>query len=76
MKLFIDTGPLLARYMAQDAYHTRALAIWKKISAAPCLTSNHVLDEALTLLARRAAYAFAAARAENILQFLGFGDPL
>ena len=32
-----------------------------------CYTSNFVLDETFTLLARRASYAFAAQRARNIL---------
>ena len=50
MMLFIDTGPFLARYLAGDAYHTRALSIWKKISSKPCFTSNHILDETLTML--------------------------
>ncbi len=64
--VFIDTGAFLARYLARDAYHARALSVWKRLASTPCFTSNQVLDETVTLLARRAGYAFAASRAENI----------
>jgi predicted nucleic acid-binding protein len=64
--LFIDTGAFLARYLANDAHHGRAVSLWKKVSGQPLFTSNHVLGETLTLLARRAGYAFAAERAEAI----------
>ena len=64
--LFVDTGAFLARYLGQDAYHRRAVAFWKKLARARLFTSNHVLDETLTLLARRAGNQFAADRAENI----------
>lgn len=66
--IYIDTGPFLARYLEADQHHTQALKLWDKIKAKnlKCSTSNFVLDEAFTLLARRAGYAFAAARARNI----------
>ena len=63
--LFIDTGAFLARYLARDANHGRAAALWEEISDRPCFTSNHVLDETFTLLGRRSTYTFAAARAER-----------
>lgn len=67
--IFIDTGAFLARYLEQDQYHAVALASWERLqgSAAPCATSNLVLSETFTLLARRAGYDFAAARARLIL---------
>jgi uncharacterized protein len=52
--------------LSNDAYHPRASAVWKKLSDGPLFTSNHVLDETLTLLARRAGIRFAADRAENM----------
>jgi len=58
----------LARYCASDQYHHRALKAWKKIEKEErrCFTSNFVLDETLTLLARRTDYRFAAARGQAI----------
>lgn len=67
--IFIDTGPFLARYVAADQHHARAAAAWPGLlsSKARRFTSNFVLDETFTLLARRAGYTFAAQRARNIL---------
>lgn len=66
--IFIDTGAFLARYLPSDQFHEKAKAGWKRLSAAGerCLTSSFVLDETLTLLARRASYDFAAGRARAI----------
>ena len=63
--IFIDTGPFLARYLEKDQYHGRALEAWSRLekSRERCCTSNYVLDELFTLLARRAAYGFAATKA-------------
>lgn len=63
--IYIDTGAFLSRYVANDQYHHRAVKAWKRIARerTRCFTSNFVLDETLTLLARRAGYAFAAERA-------------
>jgi uncharacterized protein len=62
--IFIDTGAFLGRYIARDQCHKRALRVWKQLEKRSdrCVTSNFVLDETLTLLARRATYAFAAER--------------
>ena len=67
--IFIDTGAFLARYLEQDQYHVVSLASWERLrgSASPCATSNLVLSETFTLLARRAGYDFAATRARLIL---------
>jgi len=64
--VFVDTGPFLARYLSNDAYHQRAVTMWKRLRREPLVTSNHVLDETLTLLARRAGGRFAADRGDNI----------
>lgn len=65
---FIDTGAFLARYLPGDQHHKTATALWNKIHTTPepCATSNFVLDETFTLLARRASYAFAAEKARLI----------
>lgn len=66
--IFIDTGAFIARYLERDQYHEEAVSFWKRLSATSerCFTSNFVLDETFTLLARRAGYGFAAERAHNI----------
>ncbi|HEX4343411.1 MAG TPA: PIN domain-containing protein, partial [Verrucomicrobiae bacterium] len=66
--IFIDTGAFLARYLSRDQYHKAALPVWEKIRVARerCVTSNFVLDETFTLLARRASHAFAAEKARII----------
>jgi predicted nucleic acid-binding protein len=68
--IFIDTGALLARYLANDQHHKAAMASWDKIRIAreACITSNFVLDETFTLLARRASYTFAAEKARIIYE--------
>ena len=66
--IFIDTGAFLGRYLANDQHHKTALPLWEKIRVARerCVTSNFVLDETFTLLARRASYPFAAEKARVI----------
>jgi len=66
--IYIDTGPFLARHLSKDQCHDQARAFWHSIrkKSDTCVTSNFVLDEAFTLLARRAGYSFATQRARNI----------
>ncbi len=65
---FIDTGAFLARHLSHDQYHQSAVAVWEELGSRKenCFTSNFVIDEMLTLLARRAGYDFAVQRAKNI----------
>jgi len=67
--IYIDTGAFFARYVVKDQHHTSAVRSWHELeqSGVRCSTSNFVLDETFTLLARRTTYAFAADRARNIL---------
>ncbi len=67
--LFIDTGAFLARYVDRDQHHAVARACWEQLGSDSrrLITSNFVLDETFTLLARRAGYPFAASRAREIL---------
>lgn len=54
--LFIDTGAFYARYVSRDDFHQEAVALWEKIRKNPphpCLTTNFVLSEFITLLAYR-----------------------
>ena len=66
--IFIDTGAFVARYVERDQYNAEAMACWAEIekTAIPCLTSSHVLSEALTLLARRTTHSLAVGRARLI----------
>ena len=56
------------RYISSDQYHGRVVNAWKRLTVTgeACLTCNFVLDETITLLARRAGYPFAAERARAI----------
>jgi uncharacterized protein len=67
--IFVDTGPLIARHVERDQFHESAVAHWLEVEASGrrCFTSNFVLCEAITLLARRTTYEFAAARAESLM---------
>lgn len=66
--IFVDTGAFVARHLRHDQYHAQALATWRRLetSRERCLTSNFVLDETLTLLARRADTRFAAGIARRL----------
>jgi predicted nucleic acid-binding protein len=66
--IFVDTGAFLARHVQRDQHHQTAVAAWQQLAVErlPTYTSNFVLDEAITLLARRTTYAFAAERATRI----------
>lgn len=65
--IYIDTSAFLARYLKKDNFHKRGVAAWKRLPQEHCFTSNFVLDETFTLLARWAGYEFAAAKARRIL---------
>ena len=62
---FVDTGPFLALHLAKDQYHDLALRKWRKHGPL-AVSSNHVIDELATILARRAGYLFAADCVSNI----------
>lgn len=68
--IFIDTGAFLARYIERDQYHDAATDHWQTLhnDRRQCFTSNFVLDETITLLARRSSYEFAAERARNLFE--------
>lgn len=72
--IFVDTGAFIARYDHADQHHLDAMAIWNKLAkgSTRLLTSNFVLDETFTLIARRAGYAFAATTARAIYDSAAF----
>ena len=63
--IFIDTGAFLAKYLAKDQYYARSIEIWEELTKTKIklFTSNFIIDETLTLLARQAGNKFAADRA-------------
>jgi len=66
--IFVDTGAFISRYIAKDQYHSLSIGFWNhvKLSGERLFTSNFVIDEALTYIARHANYSFAAEIGENI----------
>jgi predicted nucleic acid-binding protein len=66
--IFIDTGAFLARYIQRDQHHDAATEHWMTLRKhrRQCFTSNFVIDETITLLARRSTYQFAAERVRNL----------
>jgi predicted nucleic acid-binding protein len=65
--IFIDTGAFIARYLVRDQHHQDGVSYWRSLqnSGRRCFTTNFVLDETITFLARRATYQFAAERADR-----------
>ena len=59
--IFIDTGAFVARVLASDQFHKQSQQSWTKMAKMfhSAYTSNFVINETLTLLARRIDYAFA-----------------
>lgn len=65
--IFIDTGPFLAKYIKNDQYHSLAVEKWKMVKKEnKVFTSNHVIDEAITLLSRKTDFYFAFEKAKRI----------
>ena len=58
--VFVDTSAFVARNVSRDPYYPNASVIWNELEETPLLTTNHVLEETLTLLARRIGYALAS----------------
>ena len=67
--LFVDTGAFIGRYVATDQHHAAAAALWREIASkrTRLFTSNFVIDETATNLARIAGYEFAAGVARGLL---------
>jgi uncharacterized protein len=61
-RLFVDTGAFLAREIAGDQYNAIASRGWDEIQNGlyQVFSSEHILDESATLIARRTSYAWAA----------------
>ncbi len=70
--IFIDTGAFVGRFLKKDQYNEEATLRWTRLSnlREVCFNSNFILDETVTLLARRAGYQFAAERARQLYSSL------
>jgi uncharacterized protein len=66
--IFVDSGAFVGRYLRNDQYHSQAVQIWDELtrSRERFVTSNFILDEVFTQLARKAGYTFAAEKARRI----------
>lgn len=62
ISLFVDTGAFVAKEIAGDQFHRVAREGWNEVErrGLRLVSSEHVLDESATLIARRSNYAFAA----------------
>ncbi len=69
-KIFIDTGAYFARFYKRDQHHNQSLTIWSRLEreGIVAITSNHVIDELATLLARRTSYEFSAEKISKIYE--------
>jgi uncharacterized protein len=61
-RIFIDTGAFLAKEIAADQHHAAATRCWSEAAGLRyrLFSSEHVLDETTTLLARRTSYPWAS----------------
>jgi predicted nucleic acid-binding protein len=66
--IFVDTGAFIARYFKRDQHHAEAIPIWERIEQRKdwLCTSNFVLDELATYLARKSNYLFAAQKIQAL----------
>ncbi len=67
-KVFIDTGAYYAAFFKRDQYREQALKVWQQLKQADVrtYTTNHIIDELATHLARTADYSFSAVKIEEI----------
>ena len=68
--IFIDTGAFIAKYVLADQFHVKSVHMWSELEKkkVKIVTSNFILDETLTLLARQTNYDFSAKIARIIYQ--------
>jgi predicted nucleic acid-binding protein len=66
MATFVDTGPWYASVVPTDPQHAAVLD-WHRKNIEPIITTDYVIDEALTLLRARGEYARAIALGRNLI---------
>jgi hypothetical protein len=67
--LFVDTGALVARVLPRDQYHRASRRGWESLEdvEVKLVSSEHVFDEAVSLLVRQAGAGYAARWARDHL---------
>ena len=67
--IFVDTGAFIGRYIQKDQHHAESKRGWERLerSGQRIFTSNHVIDEFATLLARKTTYSFAAKKVRLVV---------
>ena len=65
--VLVDTSAFVAWYVSRDSRNRIAHQFWHELETANTrlVTPNHVVEETLTLLARKVSYPFAAVIAER-----------
>ena len=68
-RLLIDTGAFYAQRDPGDIHHERATNAFALLAdtGGEIFSTEHIMDETITLLARRESYAYAAAAGEELL---------
>lgn len=64
--VFVDAGAFAVRSARRDPYNQAASRIWAALEGSMLVTTNHVVEETLTLLARRIGYGLGGDMAERI----------
>lgn len=66
--IFVDSSALIARIVVRDQHHAESKRLWAELEKAPvaCVTTNFVISETLTLIARATTYEFAARQAREL----------
>ncbi len=67
-RILIDTGAFVSKEIGSDQYHEESMVAWSEIgeSTVELVSTEHILDESATLIARRSTYAFAAEWGEDL----------
>ena len=67
-RIFVDTGAYLALFHKADLRYQQACNAWLELENQQRIiyTTNHIVDELATLLARRTEYAFAGRKIAQI----------
>ena len=68
-KIFVDTGAFLAKELAADQHHEEAVRLWGKYykEGVTLTSSEHVLDETVTLFTRRTNASWASSWGKDVM---------
>lgn len=68
-KIFVDTGAFLAKELVADQHHEEAVRLWSKYykEGVTLTSSEHVLDETVTLFTRRTNASWASSWGKDVM---------